>query len=58
MCLISVEIRHFPLTTQIQIHAWNIAEASIIIRETGKKFGVMKLSMWMIRHKSISQLPT
>jgi len=57
MCLIWLEIRHHPITTHTQIHAWNTAKASIIIRHIRKKCGVMKPSIWMINHKSNSQLP-
>ena len=48
MCLICIKIRHFPIPTQNQIIAWNNAKAAIIIRQIGKKFRVMKSSMWTI----------
>jgi len=36
------------------MHAWNTAKAAITIRQIGKKFVVMKPSMWMICHGSNS----
>jgi len=53
-CLIWLEIRHFPNPNPTQKHAWTIAKAAITIRQTGKKFGVMKPCMWMICHRSNS----
>ena len=50
-----IKIRHFPIPTYIQIHACNIAKAAIIIRLIGKKFEVMKPSIWMICHGSNSR---
>ena len=48
-------IKNLPITTPTQINAWNIAQAAIIIRQMGKKFGVIKPSMWIICHGSNSQ---
>ena len=48
MCLIYLKIRHFQIPTHIQIHTWNTAKAATIIRQTHKKTGVMKPSVWMI----------
>jgi hypothetical protein len=45
---------YFPITTHIQIHAWNNVKGAIIIRQMGKKIGRMKPSMWMIWHGSNS----
>ena len=37
-----------PIATSTQTHAWNIDNAAIFITQLGKKFGIIKLSMWMI----------
>jgi hypothetical protein len=49
-------IKNLPIPTPTQIHVWNIAKATIIIRELGKMFGVMKPSMWTIGRGSNSRL--
>ena len=36
-------IKNFPIPISIQIHAWNIAKAAIIMTKIGKEFRVMKL---------------
>ena len=45
-----IEVRHLPILTRIQINAWNIAKAAIIITQICKKFEVMKPSMWITLH--------
>jgi hypothetical protein len=37
-----------PTPIPTQTHVQNIDNAAIFIIQLGKKFGVMKLSMWMI----------
>jgi len=52
MFLTPKSIKNLPIPTLVQIHAWNIDKAAIIIQEVGKKYGVMKPSIWMIFHQS------
>jgi len=61
MCLICIKIRHFPIPTHIQIHAWNIAKAATITQQMGKKFGAKGpiqdnfISSWQHRMLVIGQ---
>jgi len=48
-------INNLPIPTPTKINTINIAKAAIIIRQIGKKFGVIKPSMFMICHGSSSQ---
>ena len=48
--LTNKSIKNLPITTPTQINDWNIAKDEIIIRQIGKKFGVIKPSMWIICH--------
>ena len=54
MFLTPKSFKNLPIPTPTQMHGWNIDKADIIIRQIGKKFGVMKLSMCMIFHLSNS----
>jgi hypothetical protein len=54
MFLTPKSFKNLPIPTLIQIHAWNIDRAATIITEIGKKFAVMKPSMWMKFHRSNS----
>ena len=47
-------IKNFPIPTLVQIHAWNIDKAALIMTQVGKKYGVMKSSIWIIFHQSNS----
>ena len=54
MFLTPKSIKNLPIPTLIQIHAWNIDKAAIIMTQISTKFEVMKPSMWMIFYQSNS----
>jgi len=55
MFLTPKSIKNLPIATLTWINASNIAKAVIIIRQMGKKFGVIKPSMSIVYHGSNSQ---
>ena len=55
MFLTLKSIKNLTTSTPTQINAWKIAKAAIIIRQMGKKFAVIKPSIWIVCHGSNSQ---
>ena len=48
MILANRSSKNMPTPTSTKTHVRNIDNAAIFITQLGKKFGIMKLSMWMI----------